>query len=44
MATYKSSRVQVSCQECGHVFNKSIGPQTFEIKCPRCKSYDVEVY
>lgn len=44
MATYKESRVEVSCQECGHQFLKEVSRRTFEIKCPRCKSYDVEVY
>lgn len=42
--SYPDTRTQVSCQECGYVFYKTIGPRTFEIRCPRCKSYDVEVY
>ena len=30
------------CIECGHEFNKKIGPRTFEIRCPKCHGYDVE--
>ena len=32
----------VICHECGAHFKKSIGPGTYEIKCPRCGSYDTE--
>lgn len=31
------------CLECGHHFNKTIGINTYEVKCPKCGSYDTEV-
>jgi len=34
---------KVKCQECGKVFSKKFGRQTFEVKCPKCGSTDVEV-
>lgn len=33
---------QMQCMECGRKFKKKIGPKTFEIKCPKCGSYDTE--
>jgi len=30
------------CNECGKKFKKKIGPKTFEVKCPKCGSYDTE--
>ena len=32
------------CMECGKKFNKKIGPRTFEIKCPKCGSTDIDLY
>lgn len=32
--------VQMECYECGKRFKKKIGPHTFEVKCPKCGSYD----
>jgi len=34
---------QFECMECGRKFKKKIGPKTFEVKCPKCGSTDVEV-
>ncbi len=31
------------CLECDKTFRRRIGPRTYEIKCPRCNGYDVEV-
>ena len=33
----------MECMECGHKFDKRISPTTFEIKCPKCGGYDVDV-
>lgn len=30
------------CNECGKEFKKKIGPNTFEVKCPKCGGYDTE--
>ena len=29
------------CQECGAKFKKKLGPDTFEVECPKCHSIDV---
>ena len=39
----KKPKARMSCNECGHHFNKTIGPKTFEVKCPKCGGYDTEV-
>lgn len=31
------------CLECGHRFRRKLGPRTFEVRCPKCGSVDVEV-
>jgi len=33
---------QMQCMECGKKFKKKIGPKTYEVKCPKCGSYDTE--
>ena len=38
----KEEKTQMCCMECGNKFNKKIGSRTYEIKCPKCKSYDTE--
>ena len=30
------------CNECDKKFKKKIGPKTYEVKCPKCRSYDTE--
>ena len=35
-------KTQMRCNECGKEFSKAIGPKTFEVKCPKCGSYDTE--
>ena len=35
-------KTQMCCIECGHKFKKKLGPRTFEVRCPKCKGYDVE--
>ena len=32
----------MKCVECGKTFKKKIGPSTYEVKCPKCGSYDTE--
>jgi DNA-directed RNA polymerase subunit RPC12/RpoP len=32
----------MECIECGKKFKKKIGRNTFEVKCPKCGSYDTE--
>jgi predicted Zn-ribbon and HTH transcriptional regulator len=39
----KKPKMRLQCQECGHIFKKAIGPRTFEVKCPKCKSTDVDL-
>ncbi|RKX17757.1 MAG: hypothetical protein DRP51_10335 [Candidatus Zixiibacteriota bacterium] len=36
-----SGSSSLECMECGHKFKKKIGKG--EVKCPKCKSVDVEV-
>lgn len=36
------SRTPMLCVECGHRFKKTINPGMFEVKCPKCGSYDTE--
>lgn len=33
---------KMKCMECGKEFKKKIGPRTYEVKCPKCGSYDTE--
>jgi Zn finger protein HypA/HybF involved in hydrogenase expression len=33
---------KIGCDECGHTFTKKIGPNTYEVKCPKCGGYDTE--
>ncbi len=33
----------LKCNFCGKVFKRVIGPRTYEIRCPKCREYDVEV-
>jgi Zn finger protein HypA/HybF involved in hydrogenase expression len=35
-------RTPLACIECGHRFRKKLGAFTFEVKCPKCGSYDTE--
>jgi len=41
LSEYSSDRWE--CQECGKVFTKKVGPRTYEIKCPKCKSTDIDI-
>ena len=36
------TRSTIVCNECGHRFKRTIGPNTFEIRCPKCRGYDTE--
>lgn len=36
-------KTKMECLECGRIFNKKIGRNTVEVKCPSCGSYDTEV-
>ena len=39
----EDDRTTLKCMFCGHVFKRKIGPKTYEVKCPKCKEYDVDV-
>lgn len=38
----KATPTEMKCQECGKKFKKKIGPNTVEVKCPKCGGYDTE--
>jgi len=38
----KKMSTPMVCIECRRKFKKIIGPKTFEVKCPKCGSYDTE--
>lgn len=38
----KSPKFPLLCGECGNRFSRTIGRNTYEVKCPRCGSYDTE--
>jgi Zn finger protein HypA/HybF involved in hydrogenase expression len=35
-------KTRLVCNECNHRFNKTIGANTSEVKCPKCGGYDTE--
>lgn len=37
-----STATEMRCNECGKKFKKKLGRNTFEVKCPKCGSYDTE--
>ena len=39
----KEVATQMQCNECGKEFKKKLGPKTYEVKCPKCGSYDTEI-
>jgi transcription antitermination factor NusG/phage FluMu protein Com len=39
----KDAVALMECMECGHKFKKNLSSNTFEVKCPKCGGYDVEV-
>jgi len=39
----KANKEKFECQECGKVFLKVI-PKSLEVKCPKCGSYDTDLY
>jgi len=39
----KTKDALMECMECGHKFKKNLSPNTFEVKCPKCGGYDVDV-
>lgn len=39
---HAGSKIRLECLECGAHFSRKVGPRTYEIKCPKCHSYDVE--
>lgn len=38
-----SSGTRLQCMECGKVFTRKLGAKTFEVKCPKCGGYDVDL-
>jgi len=41
--TEQADKTSFECMECGKKFKKKMGKKTFEVKCPKCGSTDVEV-
>jgi rubrerythrin len=39
----KDGKTELVCNFCGKHFFRKIGPKTFEIKCPKCGEYDIEL-
>lgn len=39
---HEANAIPMKCMECGKKFKKKFGPKTIEVKCPKCKSTDVE--
>lgn len=39
----RKPKARMHCNECGRNFSKTIGPRTYEAKCPKCGGYDTEV-
>jgi len=39
----KTKDALMECMECGYKFKKNLSPNTFEVKCPKCGGYDVDV-
>ena len=37
------NRHDMKCHECGKKFKKKIGKNTYEVKCPKCGSYDTDI-
>jgi DNA-directed RNA polymerase subunit RPC12/RpoP len=38
----EAESTKMKCMECGKEFKKKLGKSTFEVKCPKCGSYDTE--
>jgi len=36
-------KTNLECMECGKKFKRTIGPRTYEIKCPGCGGYDIDM-
>jgi len=41
--TIPEEKTPMICRECGHRFKKTIGKGTFEVKCPKCGSFDTDI-
>jgi len=39
----KQPRYKILCVECGHKFTRTIGWNTIEIRCPKCRGYDTKL-
>ena len=42
-ATSKGESTPMVCLDCGHKFKKKLGPKTYEVRCPKCRSFDTEI-
>ncbi len=42
-AAEKKDRTDLQCMECGRKFRRFVSSEIYEVKCPNCSSYDVEV-
>lgn len=40
---HTTRKTPIVCRECGHTFHRTIAPGTYEIRCPKCQSYDTDV-
>ncbi len=38
-----TTKARMLCVECGARFSRTIGPNTFEVSCPKCHGVDTEV-
>ena len=36
-------KAEFICLECGKTFIRTLGPRTYEVKCPKCGSYDTDI-
>ena len=36
-------KIKMECQECEKVFSRVVKSSTAEVRCPRCKGYDVDL-
>ena len=39
----KKTTTRMECLECGKLFSKHLGPCTYEVRCPKCGSYDTDL-
>jgi Zn finger protein HypA/HybF involved in hydrogenase expression len=41
----KKKKINLKCLDCGKAFSKKVGPtDTTKVKCPKCKSDNVDIF